>query len=189
MTSTYTFLTLFYINYCLTSSLLPSSFIVFYLSSYIRRRLSVESACVFYFVTLTSSCWLIPWQGEAEEKGTAGKERGNKREYTLTRQSEGEEVGIAGKGTGNKREWTLIWQGEAEEEGIAGEGDENAAGVVQEAGLKNPAQWPSALSGAGHTGRLFGACAGQLFDAGQLTGAGQLFDVGQLFGACAVQVF
>ena len=186
----------------------------------IRRIGEYISLELVYFVTLTSSCWLIPWQGEAEEKGTAGKERGNKREYTLTRQSEGEEVGIAGKGTGNKREWTLIWQGEAEEEGaagkgrgnkrewtltrqgeaeeegisgegtgnkrewtftwqgeaeeegIAGEGDENVAGVVQEAGLKNPAQWPSALSGAGHAGRLFGAFAGQLFDAGQLSGAG-----------------
>ena len=38
------------------------------------------------------------------------------------------------------RESTLTRQGEAEEEGIAGEGDENVAGVVQEAGLKNPAQ-------------------------------------------------
>ena len=91
--------------------------------------------------------------------------------------------GIAGEGTGNKREWTLTWQGEAEEEGIAGEGDENAAGVVQEAGLKNPAQWPSAVWGADHAGRLFGAFSGQLFHAGQLSGAGQHV------GACSGQLF
>ena len=58
---------------------------------------------------------------------------------------------------------------------------------MQEAGLKNPAQCQSALSGAGHTGRLFGACAGQLFDAGQLSGVGQLFDASQL--SCAGQLF
>ena len=59
---------------------------------------------LFYFVTLTSNCSLIPWKGEADEEGIAGEGTGNKREYTLTRQSEGVEVGIAGKETGNKRE-------------------------------------------------------------------------------------
>ena len=59
---------------------------------------------LFYFVTLTSNCSLIPWKGEADEEGIAGEGTGNKREYTLTRQSENEEVGIAGNGTVNKRE-------------------------------------------------------------------------------------
>ena len=54
-----------------------------------------------YFVKFTSSCSLIPWQGEAKEEGIAGKERGSKREYTLIRQSEAKEVGIASKGRGN----------------------------------------------------------------------------------------
>ena len=123
MKSTYTFLTLFYFNSL--SDFLLSFLLLLLFSIYVltpdedslskalvfnqlllvfRRIGKYISLELFFFVTLTSSCSLIPWQGEADEEGIAGEGTGNKREYTLTRQSEGEEVGIAGKGTGNKRE-------------------------------------------------------------------------------------
>ena len=75
----YSFLTTTKTNSCLSSSLLPSSFIIIYFSCTWRRQFSVESACVslfpcvslyrwitfpyicsISFVNLTSSCSFIP---------------------------------------------------------------------------------------------------------------------------------